>query len=81
VATLTAGAVKVKDYVDEHLAHSDAGPRADLPTFNDLDAAIDRIGDLFKKYVNLLTASSYYSLVPVIQHDWEAIFRQPSIRT
>jgi hypothetical protein len=36
--------------------------------------------DLFKKYYNLLTASSYVMLVPVIQNDWKAIFRQPWMR-
>ena len=35
------------------------------------------IGELFKKYFNLLTASSYVFLVPVLQHDWLAAFRVP----
>lgn len=38
---------------------------------------IDVIGELFKRYYNLLTASSYVMLEPVIQHDWLAAFRVP----
>ena len=38
---------------------------------------IDVIGDLFAKYYNLLTASSYAFLVPVIQHNWLAAFEVP----
>lgn len=77
---LTDTAAAVTRYVNQHLAHSDARASPDLPTFNDLDAAVDQIGYLFKKYANLLTASSYGTLVPVAQHDWKAIFRQPWIR-
>jgi hypothetical protein len=35
---------------------------------------------LFEKYYNLLTASSYISLVPIIPHDWNAISREPWMR-
>ena len=39
------------------------------------------MGDVFKKYANLLTAGSYVTLVPALQEDWLAIFRQPWIPT
>lgn len=77
---LTSTAAAIKTYVDEHLAHADAKPRRSLPTFKEIDKAVDQIGDLFTKYANLLTAVSYIKLVPEIQHDWLAIFRQPWIR-
>lgn len=67
-------------FVDQHVAHSDAKAVGGLPTFNDLDAAVDQIGDLFAKYTLLLTAAGMVTLVPVIQHDWEAVFRQPWMR-
>ena len=38
---------------------------------------VDLIGEQFTKYYNLLTASTYVLLVPVIQHDWLAAFRVP----
>jgi hypothetical protein len=37
---------------------------------------IDRIGDLFRKYALLLTASSWMTLEPVPQYDWLAVFRE-----
>jgi hypothetical protein len=76
---LAANAKAVRRYVDQHVAHADARPTAGLPTFAELDAAIDTIGKLFQKYANLLTASSWPILVPAIQHDWLAPFRVPWI--
>jgi hypothetical protein len=79
---LRAAAAGVKTYVDQHLAHSDtnAARASDTLTLKDVHDAIDVIGHQFKKYSNLLTAASWVSLVPVIQHDWLAPFRQPWIR-
>jgi hypothetical protein len=89
---LTSAASKVNAFVNAHIAHSQSTihqPNRKQPA--DVDAAspdatlsakevhevIDVIGDVFKKYYNLLTASSYVFLVPVIQHDWLAAFRVP----
>ena len=77
LAALTQGASKVRAYVDERVAHSDSRPSQDFPTFDDLHGAMDQIGKLFTKYALLLTAAGYVDLVPVIQHDWMAVFRQP----
>jgi hypothetical protein len=67
-------------YVNEHVAHDMAEPTmTEMPTFNDLNAAVDALGTMFKKYANVLTAGSYAFLEPVIQHDWKAIFRRPWI--
>jgi hypothetical protein len=93
--TLLSASTKVKDFADEHIAHSVAPLSQATPstpvdaesvpanvtlTVKDVHEAIDVIGDLFKRYYNLLTASSFVMLEPVIQHDWEAIFREPWIR-
>lgn len=80
LADLRSKTDAVTRYVDQHVAHSDAKPRSAIPTFADLDAAVDCLGYLFQKYGNLLTASMYPGLVPVHQDDWLAIFRQPWIR-
>ena len=69
-------AASVKTYVDQHVAHSDQRPGETMPTFNDIDAAIDVIGGLFRKYVLLLTAVGQEA-TPIIPHDWKAIFREP----
>jgi hypothetical protein len=81
LAALTAAAANVKDYVDQHLAHADSVPTTVTLTLSDVHDAIDVIGELFRKYYTLLTAASYVDLVPIIQHDWLAAFRQPWIRS
>ena len=80
---LTAVASKVKAYVDRHVAHADASAASAgvTVTLSEVHDAIDVVGDLFKRYYNLLTASSYGSLVPLIQHNWKAVFREPWLRT
>jgi AbiU2 len=94
LAKLRDGSRKVKEYVDQNVAHLDArtlpgggGAPPDAPkrkgselTLNEVHDAIDLIGDLFKKYGNLLTAAAWADLTPAIQHDWEAVFRVPWIR-
>jgi hypothetical protein len=80
VQRLTDAARSVTTYVDQHVAHSDARPQAGLPTFRELDETIDFIGHLFVKYANLLTASTWATLEPAIQHDWKAVFRQRWIK-
>jgi hypothetical protein len=92
-ATLLRESKHVTDYVDAYIAHSGqmlrrASPSSPAEVENvppdrvslsakDVHEAIDAIGELFKKYYNLLTASSFAFLEPVIQHDWMAVFRVP----
>jgi hypothetical protein len=78
--TLTTGAADVKQYVDQHVAHAQAVPAEVTVTLDDVHAAIDLIGLLFKKYYNLLTANSYVFLEPAIQHNWKAAFQVPWMR-
>jgi hypothetical protein len=76
--TLTDAAADVRAYVDRHVAHSEKPSQVSAEitlTLKDVHDDIDVIGSLFKKYYNLLTASSFVMLVPVIQHDWLAAFR------
>lgn len=82
-AKLTDAAADVKAYVDRHVAHTEKPPRVAAGvtlTLKDVHDDIDVIGDLFKKYFNLLTGSSYLFLEPEIQHDWMAVFQQPWMR-
>lgn len=77
---LQVAARKVRLYVDQHVAHDQTEPTAALPTFEELHAAIDTIGEIFKRYTVVLTAGSYVSLEPFIQSDWKAIFRVAWLR-
>jgi len=70
----------VKRYVDQHVAHADAVPAEVTLTLDEVHAAIDVIGDLHKKYWNLLTAGSYVQLEAAIQHNWKAAFQVSRMR-
>ena len=70
----------MKRYVDQHVAHADAVPAEVTLTLDEVHAAIDVIGDLHKKYWNLLTAGSYVQLEAAIQHNWKAAFQVSRMR-
>lgn len=46
-------------------------------TWGQLDAAIDTLGELVKKYRLLLTQQSLMTLEPVIQENWRSVFAVP----
>lgn len=77
LAMLRSQAGRVTDFADRLVAHIDRRGVDELPTFADLDAAIDVCGHVFKRYHLLLHASSWLRLEPTIQEDWKAPFRQP----
>jgi hypothetical protein len=77
---LTTSTDPVKEYVEKHVCHIDRRRPEPTLTFNDLHDASVVVGELFKKYASLLTAKGWALLAPVIQHDWEAVFREPWIR-
>lgn len=66
----------VKGYVDEAIAHMALTPKNSVPTYGDLDAAMDRIAELVQKYASLLNAEYLWGFEPAIQQDWKAPFRQ-----
>lgn len=78
--SLRDSAREVIAYVDEHVAHDAVEPTAaDMPTYGDIHCAIDAIGEVFNKYSLALTGRWWHTLEPVIQGDWQAIFRLPWI--
>jgi hypothetical protein len=76
---LEAESERVVKHVDQYVAHTEGKPKAELATFEELNAAIEMVGDLFRKYFLLLTGDSYTKLAPTPQHNWEAIFEVPWI--
>lgn len=80
LARLAEESERVKDYVDRHLAHHDRDPLSELPTFEDLNGAVDVIGELARKYAHLLRAEDWITLVPVPQYNWLAPFLEPWIK-
>jgi hypothetical protein len=63
-------------YADKRIAHHDPGGEPKPPTFGELDAALDVLDQMFKKYYLYVTADGIESTVPIIQHDWLAVFEQ-----
>jgi len=60
------------------VAHSQAAVRAAVTLdLNDVHDSIEVIGNLFSRYSTLFSAAVWAFLVPVIQHDWEAVFQVP----
>jgi hypothetical protein len=70
----------IKDYVDRMVAHNDQRELTDLPTYEDLNAAIDLLEWLLNKYMVLLKATGVPSADPVHQADWKAAFRVAWLR-
>ena len=73
---LGAAAGPVKQYVDRVVAHSDRRKPRTIPTFGDLDHAIDAVGEVFAEWSQWLTASVRWEMEPVFQYDWKAPFRR-----
>jgi hypothetical protein len=77
---LTTLTKPIKDYVDKHVCHIDRNRPEPTVTMDELHEASVVVGDLFAFYASLLTAKGWVQFAPVIQHDWEAVFREPWIR-
>jgi len=69
----------VKLFVDQRIAHSDDNPSAAAAKWDELDRAIDAIGDLWNLASLLLTDSTRPCHVPVLggDPDWEWALREP----
>jgi hypothetical protein len=53
---------------------------SDVPTIDELDAAIDYLETLLRKYWNLLRGMDTPESTPVWQYDWTTIFTAPWIK-
>ncbi len=74
---LRKATVDIERYGTKRIAHlDDAGP-TNVPTFGELEATLELLRALLKKYMLLLLAVSYND--PVWTYDWKAIFREPWI--
>jgi hypothetical protein len=68
-------ATPIRRYVNKVIAHYAQKQPAELPTYDDLNAAIDLLGELLRKYTLLLQAADRAEITPVFQYDWLAPFR------
>lgn len=65
----------VERYGTKRVAHFDEKGPKNIPTFQELDDALDLIHELRVKYLAPLRALTYRE--PVWTYDWKAIFREP----
>lgn len=73
--SLSAGnLLRVHVYVDQFVAHKQESPTAVTATFEDIDAAIDQLGELFQKYT-LLVQNELVTVDSAIAGDVMAPFR------
>lgn len=71
----------IKKYRDKEIAHKQAKGKKPNLTFEKLDEFIDLIHGRILVYASFLHGSGYpeNGLLPVIQYDWQEIFRTPWI--
>ena len=80
IVRLRATSQTVRTYVDKVIAHTDAIPPDALPSFNELHAAIDAIGEVFLTWHEFLCGVSVANLIPHPIGDWLAPLRVPWLR-
>jgi len=79
---LAEGTRLIGDFTDQWIAHFDQKPKIErMPTFEDLNKALDIIDEVWCDYYLLLTCHGLGSGTrqPVIAEDWEAPLRYPWI--
>jgi len=72
----TASVGPIKAYVNKRVAHTDSRD-VKIPTFNDLNAAIDLLGTTLQDIHLLLMTGSLLTLEPAMQFNWKASLRIP----
>lgn len=74
---LSTASKRIEEFADQNVAHLDSQQEEVVPTFKDLDTAIDEIGDVFEWVTLLLTGSGRNKPDPMIQENWKLPFRSP----
>ena len=73
---LDQACVRVKDYVDQFVAHHDRSRSASAPTHRELNEAIDVLIGTFRKYYGVLAETDIDAVVSYLEQPF-AIFRFP----
>ena len=74
LATLGRSTATVSRWADEQVAHI-GRKQSSNPTFNELDEAIDTLGNLLQKYYQLIDGGYLSDVKPIIPDDWRRPFR------
>lgn len=77
LACLERACGKIHRFVNKTAAHTNKRPLRALPTFSDLDKAIDCIESIFNHYLFLVRGNGVRRFTPVHAEDWKWIFDVP----
>jgi hypothetical protein len=61
-------------HVNKRIAHRDEQELPAVPTYGEINGAVDLLGDHLNRYESLLKASQWWTLVPDHQTDWTRAF-------
>lgn len=76
---LRTRACRCEEYVDRRVAHLDKRPPSSIPTYDEIDDCVGLMDHLVSKYEMLLTGSSPETAMPVLDPEWDEIFKVPWI--
>ncbi len=76
LVSLKAIAQKCEAYTDKRVAHHDRGLDPELPTYNDLNATLSALDELFQKYYLLVTGDNALTEAN-IAYNWKQVFHHP----
>lgn len=80
IRTLKESGSRIRRIVNKRIAHLDRpGAIRKIPTFDELDGALDVIENMYMKYHLALTGQSLTQMAPVPQVDWKWILAEPWI--
>jgi len=67
----------IRDWVHKHVAHLSTTPSPTVPTFDELDTALDAMAEVFARWNCIFTGVDLVSIEPVPQYDFLAPLRVP----
>jgi hypothetical protein len=61
-------------HVNKRVAHFDERELPEVPTYGEINRALDFVGEVLNRYESLLKAAEWERLVPIHQSDWTQAF-------
>jgi hypothetical protein len=77
IALLRQTAADIERFADKRVAQHDAGREPDPPTYDQLNACLDRLDELFRKYYRLDAGKSLLIKTPSIAYNWMRAYEHP----
>lgn len=75
IQRLREAAESCEPFADKRIAHYDQGQAPKSPSYDELDAALDALDELFCKYLLLVTGEQLTSSTPSIAYNWCKVFQ------